>query len=96
MPALDVTDAPRNVTPTEPRKRRTPDDRAADLRAKADVVLADARAREHARLRKRAETLLERAHSALGQAAIIMSPVDAEKSQALLDLAGQVEGLELE
>lgn len=103
-----MDERPTNVEPTETKTRRTRSDkgaprgpkltaeeRAARLNARAEVILADARAAAQDRIRAKAGKLLARAHEALQDAQVLMAPIDAEKAGALETLAMQVDGLEL-
>lgn len=105
MGAIAVDERPTDVTPTAvgARKERSdkgksklsPEERAAKLNARAEVILADARAAAQDRIRAKAGKLLARAHEALQDAQVLMAPIDAEKAGALETLAMQVDGLEL-
>jgi hypothetical protein len=83
-------------TPTETitRKRRgpnvTPEERAARLCAKAEVILADARARAEKRIRERAAKTLDKARRLVADAASGLDVVDAAKAEELREWAGRM------
>lgn len=108
MSAINVDERPTNVEPTEtaparkersdkgkPRTRLTAEERAAKLNARAEVILADARAKAEARIRAQTEAMLAKAHGFLTLASVHIGSIDAERAGILSELAERVDGLEL-
>jgi hypothetical protein len=68
----------------------TPEERAARLCAKAEVILADARARAEKRIRERAAKTLDKARRLVADAASGLDVVDAAKAEELREWAGRM------